>query len=147
MKLPQCGIDLIKQFEGCTLKAYPDPASGGEPWTIGWGSTGPDIHPDTIWTQQQADDTLLTDLQKVLDSMVSLIHIDLDENQYGALLSFTYNLGLGSLESSTLLRLINAGALTNAAKEFPKWDRAAGKEMQGLLKRRLAEQKLFSKGV
>ena len=63
MQTSLAGINLIKAFEGCHLKAYPDPKTGGVPFTIGWGAVGPDIGPDTVWTQEQADERLLKDVE------------------------------------------------------------------------------------
>lgn len=143
MKLNEAGISLIKTFEQCRLRAYPDPATGNDPWTIGWGATGPDVKPGVIWTQDQADKRLATDLELVCNKIMPMIKTPLTDNQFSALVSFAYNLGEGHLHSSALLKLINSGDVTKAANEFPKWDKAAGKEMPGLLRRRLAEQRLF----
>lgn len=143
MKLNQRGIDLIKSFEGCRLKAYPDPATGGEPWTIGWGHAGPEVHQGLVWTQQQADECLANDLAKFSSQIKPLIHFNLTDNQFSALISLAYNIGIGNFQHSTLLKLINVGVIAKAKDEFEKWDKAGGKEMPGLLRRRLAERTLF----
>lgn len=145
MKLNAAGIDLIKQFEGCVLEAYPDPATNGDPWTIGYGATGKGIKAGVEWTQAQADKRLLSDLNEAAKQLDKVLTVALTDNQFSALVSLVYNIGIGNFEKSTMLKLLNAGRGTNAASmEFPKWDKAAGKEMPGLLKRRLAEQKLFN---
>lgn len=144
MKLNEAGINLIKEFEGCSLTAYPDPGSGGDPWTIGHGHTGKDVMPTTVWTQDQCDQTLVRDLHRVSDEVNWMVKDILNDNQFSALVSFAYNLGSENLRRSTLLKLINAGKVTEAAEEFTKWDMASGHVMQGLLTRRLAEQKLYN---
>lgn len=144
MKLTQSGIDLIKSFESCRLTAYPDPGTKAAPYTIGYGHTGSEVHLGLIWTIEQAESALLADLSKVVAHLQPLIHLDLNDNQFSACVSLAYNIGVGNFEHSTLLRMINAGGTGPASLEFPKWDKAAGKEMPGLLRRRLAEQRLFN---
>lgn len=145
MKLNQNGIDLVKEFEGCCLKAYPDPATNGEPFTIGYGATGKGIASGVEWTQAQADKRLLSDLNEAASQISKVLKVELTDNQYSAIVSLVFNIGIGNFEKSTMLKLLNVGRGTNAAAmEFPKWDKAAGKEMPGLLKRRLAEQALFN---
>ncbi len=143
MKLNQAGIDLVKDFEGCYLTAYPDPGSGGDPWTIGYGATGPDIHPGLVWTQIQADNRLMLDLALCADQVTKVITTKISDNAFSALVSFAYNCGIGNLKSSTLLKLVNSNALDHAADEFPKWNKASGHVMAGLTRRRLAERALF----
>ncbi|WP_368517439.1 lysozyme [Rhizobium sp.] len=137
-------INLIKSFEGCKLTAYPDPGTGGEPWTIGYGHTGPDVHKGLVITQAQADALLVADLQKFETGVAKLIKVDLTENQKGALVSFAYNCGLGNLTSSTLLKKVNAKDFAGARAEFGKWTKAAGSVLPGLVKRRAAEAELFA---
>lgn len=145
------GRALIKEFEGChklrpdgRFSAYPDPASGGDPWTIGWGSTGPDITPGTVWTQEQCDARFDVDVQKFAAKVSELIgDIPTTPGQFGALVSFAYNVGAGNLASSTLLRKHKAGNHMGAAAEFAKWNRAAGRVMAGLTRRRAAERVLY----
>ena len=135
--------DLIKRFEGCRLEAYPDPATGGKPWTVGYGCTGPGIGPGTIWTQQQAEDELEHRLfaeRQVLDSLVTA---PVSENQMAALLSLAWNIGTAALGGSHLLRLLNAGDVQGAADAFLAWNHAAGKVMPGLTTRREAERAVF----
>lgn len=140
-------LGLIKKFEGLRLDAYPDPASGGDPWTIGYGATGPDIKKGVTWTQGQADadlDQRVTELGSAVDVNV---FSTITENQKAALVSFAYNLGIGALMGSTLLRLINQGDMKVAADEFLKWTHAAGKVMAGLVTRRAAEREVFLQGL
>jgi lysozyme len=134
-------IALVKSFEGCKLEAYAD--SVGIP-TIGYGRTQGVKLGDTC-TQEQADAWLAEDLQSAADAVLRLVKVNLSQGEYGALVSFTYNLGQANLARSTLLRLLNQGDKSCAA-EFPKWSFAGGKLLNGLLRRRLAEQALFMKG-
>lgn len=145
MKLNQAGIDLIKHFEGCKLAAYPDPGSGGDPWTIGYGATGPDIKKGLIWTQKQAEDRLVSDLEATANKVTKLLKATIPDNAFSALVSFAYNVGVHNLANSSLLHLINAGNRGWAAHEFDKWCHAAGKTMPGLVARRAAERELFIK--
>lgn len=136
-------VNLIKAFEGCRLTAYPDPISHGDPWSIGYGATGPNIGPGTTWTQQQADDDLATRVQAIGAQIDNLVSIDLTDNQEAALCSFVYNLGIHALQESTLLRLLNQGDVAGAAAQFLRWDMAGGSVVQGLLNRRKTEMGVF----
>jgi lysozyme len=140
-------LKLIKQFEGCRLKAYPDPATGAAPWTIGYGATGTKIGPGTVWTQVQADQDLLDRVVSLGSFIDSEVKIPLTDEEKAALASFTYNVGRGNFDHSSLLRLLNAGDIEGAAKEFPKWDLAAGKVMAGLVTRRSGEMAEFLLGA
>jgi lysozyme len=145
------GRALIKEFEGCHKRrpdgrysAYPDPGSGGDPWTIGWGSTGPDVTPSTIWTQQQCDDRFDTDVQKFAAKVSGLLgDAATTPGQFSAIVSLAYNVGIGNLRSSTLLRKHKAGDFAGAGAEFARWNKAAGKVMPGLTRRRAAEAALY----
>jgi lysozyme len=134
---------LVRKFEGCRLTAYPDPATGGEPYTIGWGSTGPGIKPGVIWTKAQADNRLESDVLKFVEGVKKLLTRPATDNQLGAMASLAYNIGLGRFSGSTLLRLFNEGKTEAAAKQFDVWTLAAGKRMQGLVNRRAAERQVF----
>jgi lysozyme len=142
MKINQKGIDLLKQCEGCKLKAYPDPATGAEPYTIGYGHTGNVKILDQI-TQEQANNFLAQDLIKFENGVSKLVKVTLNENQFSALVVFSYNLGLGNLEQSTLLKKINSNDFKGASEEFIKWNKANGKVMTGLTNRRQLESNLF----
>ena len=139
----ELATDLIKKSEGCVLTAYPDPATHADPFTIGFGATGPNICKGLVWTQQQADDDLQQRVQQLGKSIDPLLKVTINDNQKAALCDFAYNLGIHALQESTLLKLLNAGQMDAAANEFEKWDRAGGRVFQGLLNRRLAEKKLF----
>ena len=136
-------VALIKRFEGCKLTAYPDPASGGDPWTIGWGATGEGIHKGVVWTQEQADNRLLVDAQRFMRGVQKLCRATPTEGELAALTSFAYNVGLSNLGKSTLLRLYNEGREHEAAAQFPRWNKAQGAVMKGLTKRREAERAVF----
>ena len=133
---------LVKEFEGLYLKAYVCPAGV---LTIGWGHTGPDVYAGMTITQSQAETYLTNDLQKFANCVGNYLVPNLNPNQVGALVSFSFNLGCGALQSSTLLRRLNAGEDPNtvAAQEFPRWVYAAGVKLAGLVRRRDAEVAFF----
>lgn len=139
-------ISLAKQFEGCVLSAYPDPASGGDPWTIGYGATGAGICQGVEWTQAQADADLSVRMTAIGARIDDLVSVTITDEQKAALCDFAYNLGVGALAGSTLLKLLNAGNAQGAAEQFMRWDIAAGKVMEGLERRRDAERALFTLG-
>lgn len=140
------GIELIKLFEGCKLEAYPDPATGGEPWTIGVGTTG-GVKPGDTCTLEQAIEWLKDDVEHADRAVTELVEVDLNQNQRDALISFIYNVGEGNFKSSTLLKLLNQGNYHGAAQQFLRWNKAAGKVMKGLTHRRIAEADLFLEPV
>ncbi len=149
------GIALIKRFEGCArlrtdgmIEAYPDPGSGGEPWTIGWGATGPDrfnggrIGPHTRWTQAQCDLRLAQDVSRYAGEVARAIGpASTTQAQFDALVSFHYN--TGAIGRATLTKRHNAGDHTGAAREFARWTRASGTVLRGLVYRRAAEVELY----
>lgn len=144
MKTSQAGIDLIHSFESLRLKAYPDPGSkDGKPYTVGWGSTGSDIGAGTVWTKEKADQRFASDLSKFEQAVSLLVKVPLTQYQFDALVSFTYNLGIGSLKSSTLLKMLNEGDYSNAGLQLLRWTKNDGVEMAGLVRRRKAELKMF----
>ncbi|MEW7315023.1 glycoside hydrolase family protein [Buttiauxella gaviniae] len=146
-KPDQACIDLIKKYESCKLTAYPDPGSGGEPWTIGWGSTGPDINKETKWTQEECDQRFDSDLIHYGNQVVALLgSAETSAAQFGALTSFAYNAGLHALEESTLLRKHKAGNFEGAAEEFARWIYGSGKKLPGLIRRREEEASLYRSG-
>ncbi len=138
--------NLIKFFESCALTAYQCPA---KVWTIGWGATkykdGTKVKPGDKITQKQADELFEALLTEFEAGVKKLIKVPLSENQLGAVVSFAYNCGLGNFKTSTLLKKINASDFVGADKEFAKWTKAGGKELSGLVKRRLQESVLFKK--
>ena len=145
----QTAIDaLIRPFEGYHRRlpdggcaAYPDPATKSDPWTIGYGSTGPDIKPDTRWTHDQALAALRSETtQKALGVLkLSPTLATEPDRRIAALTSFAYNCGLGNYRISTLRRRVNQRDWPEAAREIVKWDKAAGKRLPGLTRRRAAE--------
>lgn len=164
MKTNAAGRDLIKRWEGLSLKAYPDPATGGKPWTIGYGHTG-DVEPHHVITEHQAEVILDVDIDRAEGIVTRAVRVLLNENQFSALVSFVFNVGPGrkdlkdgfvalkSGQPSAMLRKLNAGDFSRydskgvlvggAAAEFLKWKYAAGKVLPGLVKRRAAERALF----
>lgn len=139
------GRALIHSFEQCKLEAYPDPGSrNGEPWTIGWGSTGPDIKRGLHWTQQQADERFERDIakyEKAVDQ--GCAGVATNQNQFDAMVSLCYNIGIGAFQRSTVLRKHRAGDVPGAARAFLMWNKNDGKVMKGLTRRRLAESDLY----
>lgn len=146
------GLALIKRFEGCARKrsdgqfeAYPDPGTGGDPWTIGWGATGQGIGPGTVWTAQQCDARLEADLARFsADVARALGNAPTSQRQFDALVSFQYN--TGAISRSTLAKLHKAGDFKGAAAEFGKWVHAGGRRLAGLVRRREAEAALYRAG-
>jgi len=147
MKIGENGKKLIKKYEGCELEAYKCPAGV---WTIGYGNTyyedGKKVKSGDKITQDRAEkllDKLLDHYEKGVDSMT---RDDITNNQFDALVSFAWNLGIASLKSSTLLKKVNADPNdTKIRAEFEKWTRAAGKILAGLVARRCAEADLYFK--
>ena len=135
------GLTLTKTFEGCVLAAYAD--QGGV-WTIGYGHTGPSVHAGMTITQEQAEIFLESDVAAAVHAVNRLVTAPINQNQFNALVDFAFNLGIAALANSTLLRDINAGNFTSAAPQFLVWDHCRGVVNAGLLRRRQAEQTLFS---
>ena len=147
MKTNKAGVELIKQWEGKRLDAYPDPATGGEPWTIGYGHTSaagaPKVTKGLRITEAEAEDILKRDLGQYEFAVDQAITAPVNENQFGAMVSLCYNIGPGNFKSSSVVKRFNAGDITGAAEAFLMWNKANGKVMQGLVNRREAEKKLF----
>lgn len=143
------GIALIQQFEGCArrrpdglFEAYPDPGTGGAPWTIGWGATGRAIDPDTVWTRTECDARLAADVARHAAQVAAAIGgAPTSQCQFDALVSFHYN--TGAIARATLTRLHVAGDFAGAASEFARWNRAGGRVLAGLVRRRAAEARLY----
>lgn len=148
-KINQETLDHIKKSEGLRLKAYPDPATGGEPWTIGYGHTSmagpPAVKRGMVITNQEAEAILRADVEKFAAKVAAVITVPVTENQFGAVVSFAFNVGIGNLRASTLLKKLNAKDYAGAANEFLKWTKAAGKVLPGLVTRRQEERALFLK--
>lgn len=144
MRASENGINLIKQFEGCKLTAYQDSVGV---WTIGYGWTQPvdgkSVSNGMVITQQKADDLLKQGVAQYESGVTNLVTVPLNQNQFDALIDFAYNLGVNALKGSTLLKKLNTGDYAGAANEFTKWNKAGGKELDGLTRRREAEKSLF----
>ena len=141
MKISQNGIELIKSFEGCVLTGYPD--IGGVP-TVGYGSTGPDVYIGMKITQAEAERRLAKELEHFENGVSNLVKVAINQNEFDALVSFSFNVGLGAFQRSTLLRLLNDGTERDiVSSEFLRWNKVDGKPVEGLTRRRKAEQALF----
>lgn len=137
-------LDIVKEFEGFSLKAYADPATGGEPYTISWGLTGPWVKKGLIITQEEAERRFDEYVAKWCKDINALLKVPLSQNQYIALFSLAWNIGIANLKKSSVLRLINEGKPTaEVAQAFMSWTKAGGKVMKGLVRRRQKESKLF----
>lgn len=142
---PRC-YELIKSFEGLMLKAYPDPGTGNEPWTIGYGTT---IYPDgrkvrkgDLCTKAQAEEWLRHDVDRFAEKVDKLVAVS--QPQFDALVSFAYNVGIGALQKSTLLRMVKGNPSNLAIRsQFLRWNRAGGKVMAGLTRRREKEAEAY----
>ena len=137
--VPQAAVDLIKRFEGFRANAYVCP--GGH-WTAGYG-TRRGVTPTTHVTEDEAEQMLMRDLEMLARGVRALLKVPLTDSQFGALVSFAYNLGLGALANSTLIRKVNAGNLDGAREEFGRWVNAGGKRLDGLVRRRAAEAEMW----
>lgn len=140
MQYSKSGIGLTRSFEGCKLVAYQD-ARGV--WTIAYGHTR-GVHAGMVCTIDDAVGWLYDDLAEAVRQVNQDVTVPLTQGEFDALVDFCFNCGGFSLEHSTLLRLLNAGDYQGAAGEFHKWDHCDGKEMAGLLRRRLAERDEFN---
>ena len=157
----KAGIDLIHAFEGYaklqpdgSCRAYPDPGTGGKPYTIGWGSTtdeeGNDIQPGTVWSRARADRRFVQHLGQFERQVLAALGTSAEatsQPQFDALVSFAYNVGPDALRRSTLLRKHKAADHAGAAREFARWNRAGGHVLRGLTRRREAEAKLYRSGM
>ena len=153
------GTALIKRFEGCArlrrdgmVEAYPDPGTGGDPWTIGWGATGAGlkrgtrIGPGTMWTQKQCDKRLAEDLKRYARDVAKAIgKTPTTQSQFDALVSFHYN--TGAIGRATLTKKHCAQDYEGAAMEFKRWNKAGGRVLKGLTRRRLEEERLYRSGT
>lgn len=152
------GTALIKRFEGCarlrrdgTVEAYPDPGTGAEPWTIGWGATGPGLEPGsrigpgTVWTQKQCNARLADDLKRYARDVAAAIgDTPTTQEQFDAMVSFHYN--TGAIGRATLTKRHVAGDYEGAANEFKRWNKAGGRVLKSLVRRRAEEERLYRKG-
>lgn len=139
MKTNRAGIDLIKEFEGFRPKAYKCPAGI---WTCGYGTTK-GVKPDTVWTKAEAEDKMEDDLIKFEDGVRILAGNKTTENQFSAMVCFAYNVGLGALARSFVMTYHRKEMYAEAADAFLLWNKAAGKVLPGLVRRREAERRLY----
>lgn len=144
MRISKNGLDLIKVYEKCRLKAFKPTTR--DVWTIGWGHTK-GVQKGDICTQEQADAWLVEDTASEELRINLLVTKPLTQNQFDALVSLVYNIGGTKFSSSTLLKRLNAGQYEEAADEFQKWDKQEGKVLNGLVARRADERELFLTGV
>jgi GH24 family phage-related lysozyme (muramidase) len=148
VKISEGGLSILKRFEGLRLSAYRDAVGV---WTIGYGHTSaagaPTVIAGLTITAQRAEDILVNDLRSYEAAVIANVKVPLNQNQYDALVSFTYNVGPGALKSSTLLKKLNAGDYAGAAAEFAKWNKGGGKVLAGLVSRRAAEAELCKRPV
>ena len=142
MKVNQDGIGLIKKFEGCRLTAY-KPVSSEKYYTIGYGHYGADVKEGMTITQEQAEEYLKQDLEKFEKGVDDCVKVGITQNQFNALVSFAYNCGIGALQTSTLLKKLNACDFEGAANEFLRWNKSNGVALPGLTNRRVAERDMF----
>lgn len=142
-KTSEAGKNLIKEFEGFRATAYICPAGVV---TVGYGTTriqGKAVQLGTTITTDEADMLLEEDLKSFEDAVNQNVREEISQNQFDALVAFVYNVGAGNFKKSTLLKKINAGEFNQAADEFLKWNKAGGKVLKGLTRRRTAERELF----
>ena len=135
------GLALIKEFEGLELKAYLCPA---KVWTIGYGSTGAHVKPGMVITEAEAERLLRKDLERFERAVAKTCPVATD-NQFAAMVSLAFNVGEDRFARSTLAKLHNAKAYEGASDEFPKWNKAGGKVLAGLSRRRARERDLYRK--
>jgi lysozyme len=138
--LSSTGETLIKNFELLKLAAYQDPKGI---WTIGWGHTGPAVIEYLTCSMDEAEEWFQQDTAAAVHGVDSSLQTNVSQNQFDALVSFAFNVGVGAEQHSTMLKLVNARDFAGAAAEFPKWDHIGGIENAGLKRRRLSEQALF----
>ena len=138
-KTNQEGLKLVKSFEGLYLEAYPDPVGV---WTIGWGATK-GVRRGMKITVAQAETMLQDELEEFEAAVADAVKVQINDDQFSALVCFSYNVGARALFESTLLKLLNQGKFQEAADQLPRWDKAGGQSLLGLSRRRRAERALF----
>ena len=140
MKISDEGFDLIKHFEGCKLEAYKCVAGV---WTIGYGYTK-DVQEGDVWDKEKAEFMLWRELEDEYEVYVNdLVTVPINQSQFDALVSWVYNLGPANLKNSTMLKKLNAGEYEEVPSQMKKWNKANGKVLEGLIRRRAAESLLF----
>jgi len=139
MNISQEGISLIKKFEGCELEAYKCAAGV---WTIGYGHTK-NVKENDVITKEEAESMLVHELQEYCNDVDIAVKVDLKQNEFDALVSWTYNLGPTNLNSSTMLRVLNEGKHDDVPTQIKRWNKAGGEVLKGLIRRRNAEALMF----
>jgi lysozyme len=139
MEISSEGISLIKKFEGCELEAYKCAAGV---WTIGYGHTK-DVTEGMEITQAEAETMLKEELLDYCNYVDMYVQVPLEQNQFDALVSWTYNLGPTNLKSSTMLKVLNTGKYEDVPEQIKRWNKANGKMLDGLIRRREAESLMF----
>ena len=139
MNISQEGISLIKKFEGCELEAYKCAAGV---WTIGYGHTK-DVKENDVITKEEAESMLVHELQEYCNDVDIAVKVDLKQNEFDSLVSWTYNLGPTNLNSSTMLRVLNEGKHDDVPTQIKRWNKAGGEVLKGLIRRRNAEALMF----
>lgn len=140
------GVAGVAHHEALRLKAYPDPATGGAPWTICYGHTGPEVKPGMMVNPDQCDRWLAQDLLKAQRTITSTVKVPLTQGEMDAYVSFVFNVGGGNWRDSTLLILLNQGKRKEACDQLPRWVYANKKEMRGLKTRRYEERAVCLSG-
>ena len=140
MSYSKQGLALTERFESCRLTAYQDIRGI---WTCGWGHVGPEVVEGFTMTQDEADSQLVMDTLHATNTVNRLVTAPLSQSEFDAVVDLVYNIGSGNFAGSTMLKLLNAGDMSNAVLEFDKWDRAGGQVVAGLLRRREAETQEF----
>jgi len=139
MKISAEGLELIKKFEGCELKAYKCPAGV---WTTGYGHIK-GVEEGMEITKEQAEEMLKEEIVEYENYVNTAVSVPLSQNHFDALVSWVYNLGNGNLTSSTMLKVLNAGDYEGVPAQIKRWNKAGGKVLDGLVRRREAEALLF----
>jgi len=144
--LSRAGANLVRHFESCGHAAGPDRYTSyqcpAKVWTIGWGTTR-NVHKGMVWSTAQCDAAFMEDMREFESHVKRLVKVPLAQWEYDALVSFVYNVGAGALQKSTLLKKVNSKDMQGAALEFHKWNKANGKVLAGLVRRRACEALLF----
>ncbi len=136
----QVGLNLIKEFEGLRLAAYKCSANK---WTIGYGHTK-GVYSGQQITKDQAEAFLIDDIQDAQSAICGLVNVPLNDNEYAALVCFTFNVGVGQFRNSTLLKILNKNMHDAVPSQLMRWNKVNGEEMGGLSRRRKAEAKLWN---
>ena len=140
MQISTEGISLIKKFEGCELESYQCAAGV---WTIGFGSTH-NIEEGMNISKDRAEELLLEDIAEFEESVLESVDMPMSQHQFDALVSWTFNLGPSNLKASTMLKVLNKGDYEDVPEQIKRWNKAGGKVLDGLIRRREAEALLFS---